>query len=382
MTSEGVSARSPIDGFVARVAADIRDPWRQSRCTLESLPSIAAQALSDGMRREPITGSDVVAWTLQAPELPFQPRLDETFGQPPVTLYHDGDFQLDALFWVQGSTDVHAHGFSGAFAVLDGQSVHARFEFAERQRIDEHFMIGRVATAEAELIDVGAVREIHGGTALIHSVVHLGRPSVTLVARTCAQADLAPEYAYFPPAIALDPSKGDALRKRTVQLIRMLIRSGSAELGATVERLIGRSDPHTAFMVIRELSRHPVSSALVNPALKWSAQRWPEMAVPFGESLTADLRHAAAVKLLPRVTEPHHRVVLGALAALDEPEQVRGLLKKYVPVETDALIEGFVSTLHQTGALSIPADRPYDHLLLRPLALATATATAASRSNG
>ncbi|MFF2548714.1 hypothetical protein ACFVUY_39995 [Kitasatospora sp. NPDC058063] len=368
VTGSETVTRGRVDDFVSCTAAELRHRWRRSDNTPESFPSIAARAISDGLAREPVTGNDVLHWVLDGAELPFQPRLDETFGQPPVTLYHDGEFQLDALFWVQSSTDVHAHGFSGAFAVLDGQSVHTRFKFAETHRVDEHFMIGRVVATDAELLDVGAVHEIHQGPALIHSVVHLGCPSVTLVARTCAHSTPIPEYAYFPPAIALDPSKDDRLRTRTVQLIRMLIRSGATGLGRTVETLIARCDVHTAFLVVRELSRNAAASALVPAALGWSDARWPGVAGPFGDAVVAGLRHAGAVTLLHRITEPDYRVVLGALAALDEPSQLRGFLQKYAAAETESLIAGFVRAVRETGALNIPAERPFDHMMLRPLA--------------
>ncbi|MER5308528.1 hypothetical protein ABT034_12160 [Streptomyces sp. NPDC002773] len=368
MTGIETVTRGRVDSFVSSTAAELRNRWRRAGNTRESFPSLAARAISDGLARDPVTGDDVLHWVLDGAELPFQPRLDETFGQPPVTLYHDGEFQLDALYWVQSSTDVHAHGFSGAFAVLNGQSVHTRYAFAETHRVDDHFMIGQVVATDAELLDVGAVREIHEGPALIHSVVHLGCPSVTLVARTCGHTAPTPEYAYFPPAIALDPSKNDLLRTRTVQLVRMLIRSGAPGLGRTVETLIGRCDVHTAFRVVRELSRNAAASALVHAALGWSDARWPGVAEPFGDALAAELRHVGAVTLLHRITEPDHRVVLGALAALDEPAQVRRFLQQHAAAETDALIAGFVRAVKETGALDIPAESPFDHMLLRPLA--------------
>ncbi|GGU96800.1 hypothetical protein GCM10010275_38720 [Streptomyces litmocidini] len=368
MTGSKTVTRGRVDGFVSSTATELRHRWRQADNTPESFPAIAARAISDGLAREPVTGDDVLHWVLDGAELPFQPRLDETFGQPPVTLYHDGEFQLDALYWVQSSTDVHGHGFSGAFAVLDGQSVHTRFEFSETHRVDDHFMIGRVVATDAELLDVGAVHEIHEGPALIHSVVHLGCPSVTLVARTCGHSAPTPEYAYFPPAIALDPSKNDPLRTRTVQLVRMLIRSGASGLGRTVEALITRCDVHTAFLVVRELSRNAAASALVHAALGWSDARWPGVAGPFGDAVEAELRHVGAVTMLHRIAEPDHRVVLGALAALDEPSQLRRFLRKYAAAETDSLIADFVRAVKETGALNIPVERPFDHMMLRPLA--------------
>jgi hypothetical protein len=311
---------------------------------------------------------------MEADELPVQARLDETFGQPPVTLYFDGHFQIDALFWVKSSTDVHAHGFSGAFAVLRGRSVHTRFQFVERQRSDATFMLGQVSATDAELLDVGDVREIHPGADLIHSVVHLGEPSVTLVARTCADFAPTPEFAYFPPTVALEPSRTSPLRARKIQLIRMLIRARSDILAPAVEDLLCHCDMHTAFMVVRELARHPSAASLVNSALGVCDGRWPGAAQSFGAAVVTDVRHASAVTLLDRVTKPDHRIVLGALAALDDPQLLRTFLQRAVQRATDALITDFVGDLEATGAVAFADGDPFDHLLLRPLAGALARA--------
>jgi hypothetical protein len=35
--------------------------------------------------------------------------------------------RIEALFWVDGTTSIHQHSFSGAFQVLAGKSIHSRY---------------------------------------------------------------------------------------------------------------------------------------------------------------------------------------------------------------------------------------------------------------
>src|SRR4029077_7499028 len=113
-----------------------------------------------------------------AETVPYQAKLDEAFGQPPVTLFWNGRFQIDVLFWHTATTAIHQHAFCGAFAVLGGSSVHCRYEFTPRRKLNSRFLIGRAALREVELLEVGAMRRIARGAGLIHSLFHLETPSV------------------------------------------------------------------------------------------------------------------------------------------------------------------------------------------------------------
>lgn len=354
-----------VSRFAASVAAGITRGWTACGRDPSRFPAIAAAEIADGVASGPITASDVIDWVVESDGLPTQARLDETFGQPPVTLYHDTEFQIDALFWMQSSTDIHGHGFGGAFLVLDGRSVHTCYEFVESRRLAEDFSLGRLSAVHAELLDVGDIRVIEPGAALIHSVIHLGHPSVTLVARTCGQGT--PEYAYFFPAIAIEPSNADPQRTRILQLIRMLARAGSDRLARTVERVLERCDMYTAFMLLRELSRCPGASALVGPTADMCDRRWPGVGEVFGQAVIADVRHTTAVQLLNRVTDDDHRVVLGAMAALDDPRLIRSFLGAAVERDTERLIGEFVDAVTADGAVTVGRGNPYDHTLLRPL---------------
>ena len=359
-----------VSAFATSVAAAMTQGWRKVGKLPERFPSIVAEALECGISRFPFTAADIVEWVWNSEVLPHQPRLDETFGQPPITLYCNDEFRIDALFWVDSNTAVHAHAFSGAFLVLDGHSVHSRFTFTEHQRIGRHFILGHVEAMSAELLDPGDVREIRAGAESIHSVIHLGNPSVTIVARTsgkCAQPS-EPEYAYFPPAVALDPSRTNSLRTRRVQLVRMVIRTAGGEgLLSRLDRLFARCDLHTAFLVLLEVGRHLSTSALVSDVLDLCDRNWPGVAEPFAATVVAAVRHDRAAQLLHKQVDPSYRLVLGALAALDEPRRIHELLSS-VTASPEKLIEDCIHHLQSSGSVTHSNSNPYDHLLFSPLA--------------
>jgi len=74
-----------------------------------------------------------------------QKNLDATFGQPPITLFHHDRFYIEALFWLSSTTSIHQHAFAGAFSVLAGSSVQARYRFEPRTGVERRLRFGHVS---------------------------------------------------------------------------------------------------------------------------------------------------------------------------------------------------------------------------------------------
>jgi hypothetical protein len=127
------------------------------------------------------------------------------FGEPPITVYRGRDFYISALYWLDGTTSIHQHGFSGAFRVLVGSSIHAEYAFARQEAVNSRLLVGDLGFAGAELLRPGDVRPIRAGDAFIHALFHLERPSVTIVIRTDADDVGTPQFRYYRPGLAFDP---------------------------------------------------------------------------------------------------------------------------------------------------------------------------------
>jgi hypothetical protein len=361
-----------VTGFARDVSTRIAHDWAAEGKPDDRFPAIAAEALLRGLEAHPVGWDDLTDWAVVTEHLPHQPRMDETFGQPPLTLFWNGEFQVDALFWLDSSTAVHGHGFSGAFLVLAGRSLHTRFAFEERHRCTARFRLGEVRPVDVEVLDPGDVRRILPDAGLIHSVVHLGVPSVTLVARTCGKTAAEPELVYFPPSLAVDPSRSSPLRARRTQIMRMLVRCDADGLMRTAEALVRGSEAHTAFLTALQFAQSPGGRTRLEAVLSLCEERWPGTGEPFARAIATELRHSRAVRLLSSETDAECRLFLGALAALDERQWIEAALRRCAPSDDpDRLMKRCVQRLYgQGGRLTAPSPdgNPYDDPFLRPLA--------------
>ncbi|MDB4929485.1 MAG: hypothetical protein JWM10_1969, partial [Myxococcaceae bacterium] len=210
---------------------------------------LAADALAGARLHERVGLDDVLAWLAETPSLPPQ-NLPSRFGEPPLTVYSAGRWALDLLFWVEGRTTVHAHDFAGAFTVLAGSSIQRRYAFAPRGPERGPIRLGALRLADLALLGRGAVEPILAGDGLIHSVFHLDRPTVSLVARTDGGLARAPQYDYWAPGVAVDPEHVDPLALRQQQTLTMLLRAGHPAAPAFAARLVAGADLHATFRLL------------------------------------------------------------------------------------------------------------------------------------
>src|SRR5690606_15983271 len=142
-------------------------------------------------------------------EQPFQTQ--SGFGQPEIIAYDHPRFYIQLLFWLDGTTDIHQHEFSGAFHVMAGSSIHALYQFDPKHTITPHLQLGDVRMKKIELLETGTTVPIISGSKCIHSLFHLETPSVTVVVRTQNDPGTSPQFNFLPPHIALDPHLNDFL---------------------------------------------------------------------------------------------------------------------------------------------------------------------------
>jgi hypothetical protein len=234
------------------VAAELGEGREAARANLER---VAAEQLAAFNPSAHITENDLIDYVLGAPTLCKQADLDGKFAEPPVSLYHGGEFDISALFWLDGTTSIHQHAFCGAFHVLAGSSIHCRYRFdawqepAHRQRA----FAGRLQLRDIEVLHAGDTRVIARGSALIHSLFHLVRPSVTIVIRTITD-DPADEvqYDYRWPGLAHNPFQRHAPTVRKLQYLRMLRVLDEAAAQAHLHRVLADADLFLAYKLISE----------------------------------------------------------------------------------------------------------------------------------
>jgi len=187
-------------------------------------------------------------------DLPQQADPKARFGQPPVTLFRSRRFYIDVLFWVDGTTTIHDHGFSGAFQVLAGSSIETNFSFIPNRDVDGHLKFGELRVAGSALRRAGDVQAVPAGPDYIHSLFHLLRPSLSLVVRTFRDPATWSQFDYYPSGIAVDPFVEDPARERIVQVIEMMRKTDDPDLERVAGDLVADSDHNTAFWVVQALA--------------------------------------------------------------------------------------------------------------------------------
>ena len=173
------------------------------------------------------------------------------FGQPELIVHDNPKFYIQALFWMDGTTDIHQHGFSGAFHVMAGSSLHSRYDFLKPRPVTPRFRLGDLKLREAHLLPAGTTVPIESGDGCIHSLFHLETPSVTIVVRTHSDPGTDPQFTYLPLHVALDPIQNDTLTLRRRQLLDVLEQTGDPSYPELILRMIVELDLERGFFILQ-----------------------------------------------------------------------------------------------------------------------------------
>jgi hypothetical protein len=99
--------------FFQQLGLLVEERWKARNYDERTFHEIAFQALQELPPVKHVAYEQVIEWAFCTPDLPEQKSID--FGQPPITLYRTSRFYIEALFWMEATTSIHQHAFSGAF---------------------------------------------------------------------------------------------------------------------------------------------------------------------------------------------------------------------------------------------------------------------------
>ncbi|MBG7608496.1 MAG: hypothetical protein IZT59_10770, partial [Verrucomicrobia bacterium] len=206
-----------MNSYFEKLGRTVLERWRQQNFSLEAFPELARIAIDEAPPSENVDIEEMIHEFLVNDEQPFQSQ--SGFGQPELVAFNDTRFYIQILFWMEGTTEIHQHEFSGAFHVMQGSSVHSEFDFVDARVVTPHIRIGELRMKQIELLETGRTVPITSGRECIHSLFHLDTPSVTVVIRTHHDPGTGPQYNYLPPHIAINPLHVDDLTMRRKQLL-------------------------------------------------------------------------------------------------------------------------------------------------------------------
>src|SRR6185312_4089208 len=209
-----------MQAFFKELGENILGRWKRENFSLAKFPDIARAALDKRPPAREVGLASVMRDFLLNDEQPAQ--TDSPFGEPELVVYNHPRFYIQLLFWLEGTTAIHQHEFSGAFHVMHGSSIHARYEFEKATPVTPYLRVGDLRMKKMELLKAGRTVPIISGPSDIHSLFHLDTPSVTAVVRTQHDPGTGPQFNYLPPHVAFDPHLNDSLMSRRKQLVDVL----------------------------------------------------------------------------------------------------------------------------------------------------------------
>jgi hypothetical protein len=333
--------------YFERLGERVEDAWRAKNYNEEAFPEIAEKVLRDEPAHRHVTPGQVIDWIQRTRSLPIQADPRSVFGQPPVTLYAGRGFIIDIYFWLDGSTSIHQHAFSGAFQVLAGGSVHGMYRFDPQESVNSHLRLGDVQLQDIELLKVGDCRRIYGGARFIHALFHLDRPSVTIVIRTQSELSWSPQYDYLPPHVAIDSFYEEPLLRKKIEFADLLRQTDPARHMEFLSQLLAGSDAHTAFVLLRHFStQFPEAerlASLVREARTRHGEWFRHLDTVFAEAN----RKTYLIEMRRRIHDPNHRFLLALFLNVPERDATLRLI-----VEQNPGADGLTTLMKWLGELA------------------------------
>jgi len=320
-----------MDAFFKELGRGVLEQWKRKNFSLESFPKIARAALDARPPADHVDPAALMRDFLLNDEQPFQTQ--SGFGQPELVVYDHPRVYIQVLFWLDGTTDIHQHEFSGAFHVMQGSSIHTHFEFENAQSITPHFRVGDVRMKQIELLETGRTVPIVSGRRCIHSLFHLDTPSVTVVVRTQHDPGTGPQFNYLPPHIALDPVFTDTLTMRRKQLLALLEQTEDPDYPELVLQMLADLDFERGFFILQECMAHLQNLDQWAAALAVFQNKHGALAAGVAATLEENVRREFIKELRSTIAEPEHRFFLALLMNVPARDALLELVAKRFPEE-------------------------------------------------
>jgi hypothetical protein len=300
-----------MDTFFKDLGDNVLKLWKKENFSLEKFPAIACTALEKKPPARRVNLAGLMRDFLLTEEQPGQ--TDSPFGEPEIVVYNHSRFYIQLLFWMDGTTAIHQHAFSGAFHVMLGSSIHAHYEFEKARPITPYMSVGDVRMTNIEILETGRTVAIASGHETIHSLFHLDSPSITVVVRTQHDPGTGPQFNYLPPHMAIDPLHSDLLTMRRTQLLDVLEQTEDPGYGELVMEMLGDLDFERGFYVLQHCMGHLQQLDEWDAAITLFNKKHGSLAAGVAATLQEEVRRNVIKSLRSSITEPEHRFFLALL---------------------------------------------------------------------
>jgi len=315
-----------MNAFFQDLGRRVYGRWREGNFAQEVFPELAVWALNERLPAEHVDLAEFMREFLLEDAQPFQ--TGSGFGQPEIVVYDDPRFYIQALFWMEGTTQIHQHEFDGAFHVMAGSSLHSEFVFEKPRAVTAHFRVGDLRLKGTELLEKGRTIPIVAGAGHIHSLFHLDSPSLTIVVRTHTAPGTGPQFTYLPPHVAVDPFHTDALTARRLQVLDVMERTEDPAYGDVVMEMLGGLDFERGFFVLQNCLGALRGLGRWEEALGIFRKKYGRAAAGVGRTLDEIVWRDRVVGLRASVTDVEHRFFLALLLNVPGRAKILELVAK------------------------------------------------------
>lgn len=341
-----------MNPYFETLGRTVLERWKRLNFSLGEFPEIARTAINENPPSGNVDLDNLIQEFLFSDDQPFQSQ--SGFGQPELIAFNDSRFYIQILFWMEGTTDIHQHEFSGAFHVMQGSSVHSEFDFTEVCLVTPHLRTGHLRVKRIELLETGRTVPITSGRECIHSLFHLDTPSVTVVIRTHNDPGTGPQFNYLPPHIAIDPLQADALTTRRKQLLEVLEATGDPAYQTLVRNMVENLDFERGFHILRHSIAYLQNLDGWDSVFEAFQKRHGELATGVPETLAECLRRETVSQMRHHIDDPDHRFFLALLMNVQCSEDIHTLVAERFPDQSPVeTILGWAEELIELADFSV-----------------------------
>ena len=318
-----------MNPYFEKLGRTVLERWREQNFSLEVFPELARIAMDEAPPSENVDLEEMIHEFLTNDDQPLQGH--SGFGQPELVAFNDSRFYIQILFWMEGTTDIHQHEFSGAFHVMRGSSVHSEFDFVGAHSVTPHIRTGELRLKQIELLETGRTVPIISGRECIHSLFHLDTPSVTVVVRTHHDPGTGPQYNYLPPHIAIDPIHADSLTMRRKQLLDVLENLDHPSYALQVNEMIESLDFERGFHTLHHAMDRLQVLGEWESVLAIFQEKHGNLAKGVPATLAENLRRETISQMRYHIDNPEHRFFLALLMNVQNSKDIQALITERYP---------------------------------------------------
>jgi len=285
-----------------------------------NFPDLAAEVMAEFPVPADMGIEFMADWALGRERLPEQVNFHSGFGEPALVVYEEPRFYAEVLFWFHGRTSIHGHGFYGAFRVLAGYSIEAQFSYRRDEEPAPGIQLGELDLTAFRLIVPGDITRILPREAFIHTVMHMGNPSLTLVIRN--KGGLV-QFDYSMNGLGVNAYLDSQTHVRQAEVLSAYHAANPDGFGERLLEFLKTGSAHRMARVLKEM-QHELGEEFLNGEIRELAvERFGLVGESIIESVTRSLRGGG---------------IWDEVAGIEDPAlQLRTALTDLFPEEEDLL---------------------------------------------